>query len=127
MKFAISAGAIIAATLLATTASATCRTGCGNQTTTWSFDAGAGGQAINQGMALGNIGVVISETTKHVYAGGDASQYGADAYAGAHFNTMGGAAAMSAGSGLVVAGTSEMGAAEVGGFASVTGPRHWSW
>ena len=73
------------------------------------------------------FGIVISETTKNVYAGGDASQYGADAYAGAHFATAGGALAMSAGTGLVVAGTSEMGAADVGGSASVTGPRRWSW
>ena len=124
-KFLLSVGAIMTAALLATTASANCRVGCPS-TTTWSFEAGAGGQTINQGTALGNVGMVLSGSTKHVYAGGDANQYGADAYAGAHFATTGSALAASVGTGLVVAGTSELGAAEAGGLASVTGPR-WRW
>ena len=108
--FALSAG----------TASAWCYHGCEN---TGYFNYGAGGQAVNEGHAVGDLTGAWSATTKDVYGGGDARAHApgmrarANAYAGSHFTTSGGSVALSAGPGASFAGTSEMGQVQGGGNA----------
>ena len=92
------------------------------------FEYGAGGEGINLGNALGDLSVTWSNTNKHIYGGGDAAAgplgAGASAYAGSHFETMGGALAIDAGHGDSAAGTSEEGMVAGGGFVVVGGD--WS-
>ena len=85
------------------------------------WSSGAQGGATNIGSTVGNYGMVGSLTTKQFGAGGEATQYGANAWSNGQVNTVGIAAAGSAGWGPQTAGTSEFGSAFTEGYAVVGG------
>jgi hypothetical protein len=131
---AIALALVASAALIApTTASAGCWSGCDNgYSDSAGFEFGAGGIVSNEGVARGDWTGSLSASTKEVYGGGDAASntlYGgqsrADAYAGAHFTTMGASGAMSAGNNHSSTMTSETGSLRGGGFAATT--RDWTY